>query len=178
MIKNVNQLDEYAKNRRNEYTFQYYNLNQWPAFADISFKQLSVNVHLLPVRVKTNIKTTTCSSIQYIFFSQWMSFCWNTWKMVTSWLFLKIPEKFRTKGEKRLFLSLKEDNLPNLGSPNSQTFIWSKQNIPRIHLICAYTPVYLAGNQILHSVYTFSKVHGKVEGNWIYSQNCNWFTNL
>ena len=110
---------------------------------------------------------------QIHFFSQWMSFCWSTWKIVTS-LFLKIPEKILTKSEKRLFLSLKDDNLPNLGSPNSQTCRWSKQYIPRIHLICACTPVYLAGNQILHCVYTFSKVHGEDEGNW----TCNLFTNL
>jgi hypothetical protein len=110
---------------------------------------------------------------QIHFFSQWMSFCWSTWKIVTS-LFLKIPEKILTKSEKRLFLSLKDDNLPNLGSPNSQTCRWSKQNIPRIHLICSCIPVYLAGNQILHCVYTFSKVHGEDEWNW----TCNLFTNL
>jgi hypothetical protein len=69
VIKNVNQLDKYARNRRNDYALQYYNLNQWPAFADISFKQLSVNVPLLADWVKTNIKTTTCNlSIKYIFF--------------------------------------------------------------------------------------------------------------
>ena len=140
---------------------QYYNLNQWPAFADISFRQLSVDVPLLADLVKTNIKTTTCSSIQYIFFHCECLSAEAHEKMVTS-LFLKIPEQFRTKGEQMLFLSLKEDNLPNLGSPNSQTVIWYKQNIPRIHLIYACTPVYLAGNQILHSVYTFSKVHGRL----------------
>ena len=67
VIKNVNQLDKYARNRRNDYALQYYNLNQWPAFADISFKQLSVNVPSLADWVKSNINTTKRNpSIKYI----------------------------------------------------------------------------------------------------------------
>ena len=47
VIKNVNQLDNYAKNMMKKYVLQYYNLNQRPVFADISLKQLFVSVPLL-----------------------------------------------------------------------------------------------------------------------------------
>ena len=35
---------------------------------------------------------------------------------------LKITEKFHTKREQMLFLRLREDNLPNIGSSNLQAF--------------------------------------------------------
>jgi hypothetical protein len=90
---------------------------------------LSVNVPLLTALSQHNIKTTTCSSINHNEFrSEFLSA--ETHEI---WLlhYLKITETFHTKGEKMLFLSLTEDNLPNLGSPNLQAFRWSKQKHPK-----------------------------------------------
>jgi hypothetical protein len=102
---------------------------------------LSVNVPLLAAWSQHNIKTTTCSSINHSkFHSEFLSA--ETHEI---WLlhYLKITQKIYTKGEQNVFLNLTEDILPN--SPNLQTFRWSKQSIPRIQTICAYTPLYYGG---------------------------------
>ena len=100
---------------------------------------LSVNVPLLAALSQHKIKTTTCSFINhYKFHSEFLSAEIHEISLLH---FLKITEKIQTKGEQMLFLRLTEDNLPNVGSPNLQTFRWSKQNIPRIQNICACIPL-------------------------------------
>jgi hypothetical protein len=118
----------------------YFAVLQHKSMTSVCWHFLSVNVPLLTALSQHNIKTTTCSSINHNEFrSEFLSA--ETHEI---WLlhYLKITETFHTKGEKMLFLSLTEDNLPNLGSPNLQTFRWSKQNIPRIQIICACIPLY------------------------------------
>ena len=122
---------------------------------------LSVNVPLLAAWIQHNIKPTTCSSINHNkFHSEFLPA-----EEHEIWLlhYMKITETFHTKGEQMLFLSLTEDNLPNLGSPNLQTVRWSKQNIPRIQIICSCIPLYYGWKS--NTVYLFSKLHGEVGGN-------------
>ena len=126
---------------------------------------LSVNVPLLAALSQHNIKTTTCSSINhYKFHSEFLSA-----ETHYIWLlhYLKITEKFQTNGEQIVFLSLTENNLPNLGSPNLQMFRWSKQNIQEFRTAVRASHFIIAGNLIIHSVYPFNKLHGEDGGNWI-----------
>jgi hypothetical protein len=72
--------------------------------------------------------------------------------------------KIQTKGEQILFLSLTEDSLPNLGSPNckrsdvlSKTSQESRTSVRASHFI-------MAEHLIIHSAYPFSQLHGENGG--------------
>jgi hypothetical protein len=118
----------------------YFAVLQIKSMTSVCWHFLSVNVPLLAALSQHNIKTTTCSSTNhYKFHSEFLSA-----EIHEIWLlhYLKITEKFQTKGETNVISEFDEDNLSNLGSSNLQTFRWSKQNIPRIQNICAYIPLY------------------------------------
>ena len=135
---------------------------------------LSVNASFLAALSQHTMKTTTCSSINpYKFHSEFFSAETNE-----IWLlhYLKITEKFQTKGEHFLFLRLTEDNLPNY-THKLQTFRWSKQNIPRIQNICACITLYYGRKFKRISLQQITR-GGWGKFDWTYSQNCNLFTNL
>jgi hypothetical protein len=137
MIKNISQLDKHANNKMNEYTLQYYNLNQWSAFVDISY--LLTHLCWLPEANTIYKRLHAVSSITITFT---VNFCLLKHMKYGYFIIWKLQKFFIQRVKKKIFLRLTKDNLPSLDSPNLQTFRWSKQNIPRIQIIGARIPLY------------------------------------
>ena len=146
-------------------TLQYYSLNQWPAFVDISY--LLTYLCWLPEANTIYKRPHAVPSITINFTMNF--FLLKNMKHMKYGYFIiwKLQNNFKQRVKKILFLSLtkiisltyvpptckRSDDL-NKTSQESRTSVRASYFI-------------IAGNLIIHSVCPFNKLHGEDGGNWI-----------